>query len=260
MSRAMAANLPIGPVQVYWNDVRLGSPKSQATVRYNKDTVQQKDEQTGQPVMSHKTGETCEVDVVIADFMPAQMRYIYDQATGYATPGTINTVNYESAGSEVFRYREDHKLSGTDSITVNGAGYESGTVKVFKSDFSNAPDGYTKGTDWTGTNTVGTVARLGGGSITDGETVIVEYNQSSTASVNYAGGERSDFEAKLRLVHELDSGKRLQFYAYRAKKTGASDIAIQMAAEFGGIAMTFVCLADLAQAPGKQLFKWAEEA
>ena len=258
MSRDMAASLPIGPVQMYWNDVRLGSPKTQATIRYNKDTVQQKDEQTGQQVMSHKTGETCEVDVVIADFRPEQMRYAYDQSTGFATPAVINTVNYTSTASVTFRYREDIKLSGTANATVAQAGFTSGTISVFKSDFSNAPDGYTEDTDFTATAIGGTIARKGS-VITDGETVIVEYNNTSNAVKLDAGGERADFEASLRLVNILDSGKMLQFYAHRAKKIGASDVAVQMAAEFGGIAMTFVCLAKLTEAPGKQLFYFAEE-
>ena len=33
-----------------------------------------------------------------------------------------------------------------------------------------------------------------------------------------------------------------------------------MAAEFGGIAMTFMLLADLTKKPGKQLINWAKEA
>ena len=260
MSRAMAATLPIGPVQIYWNDLRLGSPKSAATIRHNKDSVPQKDEQTGQVVMNHKTGETCEVDVVIQDFQLDQMRYVYDQATGYATPGTINTANYDASTSTTFRYREDVELSGVATTTLAGAGFESGTINVFKSDFSNAPDGYTSGTDFTSTSSTGNVARIAGGDITDGDTVIVEYNQSATSVALYAGGERADFEAELKLVHILDDGKLLQVTGYRAKKIGASDIAINMAAEFGGIAMTFMLLADLTKKPGKQLINWAKEA
>jgi len=260
MSRAMAATLPIGPVQIYWNDVRLGSPKSAATVRHNKDSVPQKDEQTGQVVMNHKTGETEEVDVVIQDFQLDQMRYALSQATGYATPSVINTVNYKASTTTTFRYREDQELDGTTAVTLDGAGFVSGSIKVFKSDFSNAPDGYTSSTDFTSTASTGGLARLAAGDITDGDTVIVEYNQSATSVVLYAGGERADFEAELKLVHILDDGKLLQYTGYRAKKIGASDIAINMAAEFGGIAMTFMILADLTKAPGKQLSNWAKEA
>ena len=260
MSRAMAATLPIGPVQIYWNDVRLGSPKSAATVRHNKDSVPQKDEQTGQMVMSHKTGETEEVDVVIQDFQLDQMRYALSQATGYATPSIINTVNYSASTSTTFRYREDQTLSGITAVTLDGAGFESGSIKVFKGDFSNAPDGYTSGTDFTSTSSTGNVARIASGDITDGDTVIVEYNQSATSVSLFTGGERADFEAELKLVHILDDGKLLQYTGYRAKKIGASDVAINMAAEFGGIAMTFILLADLTKAPGKQLSNWAKEA
>ena len=68
MSKSVASTLPVGPVSIYWNDKRMGSPKSQATVRYNKETVQSGLEDAGVNVLSHKTKETCEVDVVIADF------------------------------------------------------------------------------------------------------------------------------------------------------------------------------------------------
>jgi hypothetical protein len=63
----------------------------------------------------------------------------------------------------------------------------------------------------------------------------------------------ADFEAELVLTHQTDNGKYMTFRFYRAKKMGASDIAIQMAAEFGGVAMTFKVLADMTKAPGKQL-------
>jgi len=260
MSRAMAAMLPIGPVQVYWNNVRLGSPKSAVTIRHNKDSVSQKDEQTGQVVMSHKTGETCEVDAMFQDVSIAQLRYQFDQAIDYATAGTINTVNYKASTSTTFRYREDLELSGVAASTLSEAGFIAGTINVFKSDFSNAPTGYVSSTDFTSTAATGNVTRISGGDITDGETVIVEYNQTATCSAVYAGGNRADFEAELKIVHELDDGKHLQWTCYRAKRIGANDVAINMAAEFGGLAATFVILADLSKAPGKQLIELAKEA
>jgi hypothetical protein len=101
---------------------------------------------------------------------------------------------------------------------------------------------------------------VSGGSISDGDSVHIEFNANTTVSLLSSGGELADFEANLKLVHENDSGKKLQFYAYRAKKTGASDVAIQMATAFGGVPMTFVCLADMSQPQGKQLFQWALES
>ena len=74
MSTNVAKTLPIGPCEIYWNDVRLGSPKSQATIRYNKETVQAGLEDAGLNVISHKIKETAEVDVVIADFKIDQLR------------------------------------------------------------------------------------------------------------------------------------------------------------------------------------------
>jgi len=61
-------------------------------------------------------------------------------------------------------------------------------------------------------------------------------------------------------VHINDNGKNVQFYAHRAKKIGASDIAISMADAFAGIPMTFHVLADLTKPIGKQLFEWSVEA
>jgi hypothetical protein len=103
------------------------------------------------------------------------------------------------------------------------------------------------------------VKRLGASTIADLETVKVFYNQSATADSVLVGGKFADFEAELRLVHILDSGKALQFRFFRAKKSGASDVAINMADAFPGIPMTFHCLADLTQAPGQQLFRIDKE-
>ena len=259
MSTNVAKTIPIGPCEIYWNDVRLGSPKSAATIRYNKETVQAGLEDSGMNEISHKTKETCEVDVVIADLKLSQMRYALDQVADFANQSTISTAAYDASTSTVFRFKENHKLSGTDAITVDQASFDTSTIMVFKSDYSNTPDGYTKGTDYTATAAAGTVARLAGGSITDGETVIIEYNEAATATRLGAGGLMADFEAALRIVHTLNDGKKLQFYGYRAKKIGASEVAIQMAAEFGGIPATFHLLADLSKTPGKQLFYWAQE-
>lgn len=260
MSKAVASTLPVGPVQIYWNDVRMGGPKSQASIRYNKETVQAGLEDSGVNVLSHKTMESCEVDVTLADFKMHQLRYVYDAATEFAATPAIATIPYDASTSTVMRFQETHQLNSTDNATLDQAGYMTGTIMVFKSDWSNTPDGYTKGTDYTSDNTAGTVARIAGGDISDGDTVYIEYNESATVSLIASGGELADFEADLRLVHKLDNGKQVQFYAYRAKKIGASDVAISMADVFGGIPMTFHILADMTEPAGKQLFHWTKEA
>ncbi len=260
MSKAVARTIPMGPVKAYWGDVLLGSPKSTAVVRYNKETVQAGLEDSGVDVMSHKTKETVEVDIMIADFKNHQNRYTYDQANEFAATPVINALAYDESTSTVMRFSELHKMSGTTSITVDGAVFLTGTIMVFKSDWSNTPDGYARGTDYTATSSVGTVARVSGGDIDDQDTVFIEYNSTTTVSLLGAGGQLADFEATLRLIHEDDSGKNIQFYAYRAKKIAASDIAIAMADAFAGIPMTFRILADMTQPVGKQLFKWAVEA
>jgi len=260
MSQAVEKTLPVGPVQLYWNDVRLGGPKSTFVVRHNTETVQSKQEDTGLNVGSHKTGETMEVDVVISEFKPHQLRYVYAAANEFAATPVINSVAYDASTSTVMRFNESHLMSGTANITLDQAGYMTGTIMVFKSDFSNTPDGYTKGTDYTSTGAAGTVARISGGSIADQDTVYIEYNESATVEKMGFGGELADFEAAFRAVHKLADGKQLQFYAYRAKKIGASDIAIAMADQFAGIAMTFHILADLSKPVSKQLGHWSEEA
>ena len=260
MSQAVEKTLPVGPVQIYWGDVRLGSPKSTFVVRHNTETVQSKQEDTGLNVGSHKTGETMEVDVVISEFKLSQLRYVYAAADEFASTPVINSESYDASTSTVMRFNELHKLSGTANITVDGAGYESGTIKVWKSDFSNTPDGYTQGTDFTADNAAGTVARIDTGDISDQDTVYIEYNQSATVEKMGFGGELADFEATFRAIHKTADGKQVQFYAYRAKKIGASDIAIAMADAFAGVPMTFHILADLAQPVAKQLGHWSVEA
>jgi hypothetical protein len=258
MSKDMAANLLIGPVQMYWNDIRLGSEKSSATIRYSAETVQIKDEETGQSIISRKVGEMCEVDLTLAEFDLAQMRYVFAQANSRLSATTLNTTNYETNTSTIFRFREDVTFAGTASVTLAQAGFIASTIKVYKCDYTNAPDGYTSSTDFTSSSAAGTIARLAGGDIADKATVYVEYNMTATSTVISVGGELADFEAALRLVHETDDGKVLQFLGYRAKKIGASDVAINMASEFGGVPMTFH-LADKSKTPGKQMFEWAKE-
>ena len=89
-------------------------------------------------------------------------------------------------------------------------------MQVFKSDFSNAPDGYALSTDYTGTASVGTINRLSGGSITSGDEVVIEYNEAVDAQVVNAGGSLVDFEGVLLLVHELNTGKALQIKLRRS--------------------------------------------
>jgi len=260
MSKAVAATKPIGPCEIYWGDVRLGSPKSAATFRYNKETVQYSLEDSGVNVGSHKTMESMEVDVMLDDFKTAQNRYTYDAANEFAAAPVINAIAYDESTSTVMRFREDHELSGTANVTIDQAGFNTSTMMVFKSDWSNTPDGYTKGTDYTATESTGVVARLAAGDIEDGDCVHIEYNESATVQRLGVGGQLADFEATLRIVHINDNGKQIQFYAHRAKKIGASDIAISMADAFAGIPMTFHVLADLTKCVGKQLFEWTVEA
>lgn len=255
MSNKVAETMPIGPVQVYWNDIRIGSPKSAMTLRYSEETVQYGLEDSPVNVGSYKTKEVAEIDVVIADLKMDQLRYVYASAADYDDRTSLLSVGYVASSATVFRFKEDIRLSGTTAVAVAQAGYETGTVKVYKSDLSET---YTAGTDYTATGT--DIQRIDTGGIDTGETVIVHYNQSATAAVAFAGGKLADFEAPLRLVHILDTGKSLQLYCYRAKKVGASDIAISMADAFGGVPMTFHLIADMTQAPGKQLFYWSKEA
>ena len=260
MSKAVAATKPIGPCEIYWGVVRLGSPKSAATFRYNKETVQAALEDSGVNVMSHKTLETMEVDVMLDDFKNHQNRYTYDQANEFAATPVINAIAYDESTSSVMRFREDHEMVDEDNITLNNSAYLTGTIMVFSSDWSNTPDGYAKGTDYTSSGAAGTVARIDGGGISNNDTVHIQYNQTATVSRLGVGGQLADFEDTLRIVHINDNGKSIEFYAHRAKKIGASDIAFAMADAFAGVPMTFHILADLAQPIGKQLFEWKVEA
>lgn len=254
MSRASLEYLPIGPVQIYWNNVRLGSPRSNATVRYSKETVQFGYEDSTVNVGSYKTKETCEVDVTIADFKIENLRYVYDQASSMTARSTLDSASYKDNQSTVFRFKEEIKLSGTASAALAQGGFVVNTITVMKMDNTTT---YTKGSDYSATG--GTIKRLGASTISTGDTVMVFYNQSATADSVLVGGKFADFEAELRLVHILDTGKSLQFRFYRAKKIGASDTAINMADAFPGIPMTFHCLGDMTYAPGQQIFRVDKE-
>ena len=260
MSTTVAESLPIGPVQAFWQDNRLGSLRSQANIRFSRDSVQQRLEDAPGNVASFKTMETCEIDLVVADMKMAQMHRIFAQASSYSARTTLDPVGYHSATSSIIFYGpEAVKLTGTTPVALDQAAIaETSTVKVLKSDFSTE---YTKTTDWSiSTAAVGTIKRGAAGSIADGETVLVYYKATATNAIAFVGGKFADYEGHLRLVHTLETGKHLQFYAPRAKVVAASDVAIQMAAEFGGIPVTFHCLLDMTLPPGQQLAYWSKEA
>ena len=258
MSQTTASRVPIGPCQLFWNAVRLGRPKSMVTVRHSKDTVVGKAEDTGADIILRKTGETCEVDVVVADLKPSQLQYVYDSASQWGSNSTVDPIARTATVTiSNFIFMESHLLSGTSNATVDRTGWTSGTVKVFSSDWETE---CTSGTDYTSDDSAGTLAREAAGDISDNSVVHVQYTQSAAADVVYAGGKLVDFEAALTISHELENGKVLMFYGWRAKKIGASDVAVQMAAEFGGVPMTFKLLADESRNPVQQLFLWAVEA
>ncbi len=258
MSQTVAGTLPIGTVQAYWNGVRMGSPGSQATVRYNKDTINFGLQDAPVFAGSYKTRETVEVDVMIADLRPEQLRYVYDQAKAVDDRGTLKSSVFVDSSATVLFFKEDLAMSGTAEMTLAQAGIaETSTVQVLSTELTP----YTQGTDWSITNAAaGRIKALGGGSINAvAETVIVHYKQSATSDTVMLGGIFFGLEGELILVHICDNGKLLQFKAPRARHTGASDIAVQAAAAFGGIPMTFTCLADHALPPGKQLCQWGKQ-
>lgn len=258
MSRTVAKTLPIGPIQAYWNDVRLGSMRSQMVVRYNKETVNGRLEDNGSDIISKKIGETCEVDLFVADLKLEQMKYIFDQADSY-TNTTISSENYTATTTSTMRSKENITFTGTAWSTLSEAVFLTTTIKVFNSEYSNTPDGYTDETDFTACCVTGNIARIEGGDIATGATVVVEYNANVTVSKISVGGTLFDFEGALRCIHYLADGKKFQFYAPRAKHIGASDTAIQIAAPYEGQAMTFKILADMSLPPKEQLFVWSEQ-
>lgn len=256
MSQTVSKTLLIGAVNAYWSDARLGSAMGTAAIRRSIESVQYGLTDAQVNVGSRKTKEIIEIDIVVADFKLHQMQLAYGQAESIESSTTIFANGYTSSFANfVHRFKEEVMLTAETAVTLNQAGWETGTINIFNSEYSNTPDGYTRVTDWTGTSSVGTIQRVSGGSISDGDVVMVEYNQSATSAVNYVGGKLADYEGELRLSHQCDDGKYLTITAYRAKRIGASDFAIQMATEFGGIAMTFHCLADMSKVPGKQIIE-----
>jgi len=256
MSTAVAKTLPIGPVQVYWNKVRLGSMKSQAAISQSFETVQQGLQDGGVPVISRRTGERVEVSVVIDDFKISQYRYVQANAMDWEDMDTIQAKNYTATGSVTMRFEEEHLLSGTANATLDRTGFTTGTIEVWSSDWSTM---YTRGTDYTATEATGVISREAAGDISDQDVVHVLYDNSATVTVGYGGGQMADFYGVLTLVHVLEDGKNLQFNAWRAKRIGDTETTISLAAEFSGHPITFVLLADMTKNPGKQLFYFAVE-
>ena len=259
MSRAMAATLPIGPAQIFWNDVRLGSPKTTVTIRYTKNSVIGRVSDNPLEVIQQRFGEVMEIDVLIADFKIDQLRRVYDQAESFESADTLKgSPIYDASTSTVMLFGpEEIRLVGTTPTTVKRSSFDSGTVQVFKSDYSTQ---YTQGTDFTATASTGNIARIGAGGIADPETVLVYYEKAVTVEQVQMGGRFPDFEAPLRVTHELQDGKFLEFFFHRAQKMGGTDIQIQTEAEFAGTPMTFKILGKLDETPGTQLGRVLIEA
>ena len=260
MSQDFAKTFPIGPTIAYFNGVRVGTPMANAAIKYTREDVSQRADFFGVDIAGYRTFTGLEVTLAVADLKLTQLRQLLNRASSRSARTTLSGDIYTATTSHVFRYKQDVTLSGTAFTTLDGAAFDSANIIVYKSDYSNGPDGYTKGTDWSGTAANGTVGRIAAGDISDQDTVVVEYQTSANAAVLGWGGALEDIEGALWLTHEMNDGKLLQIKVWRAKVIGDTEMTINMKEQYGGTAITFRAFADVSKTKGKALCEIAIES
>jgi hypothetical protein len=131
--------------------------------------------------------------------------------------------------------------SGTAS-TLSAAGALAATTNVWKRDFSQL---YVKATDYT--QTTSQITRIGAGSITSGEEVLVSYDGTASNAIALLLGKGNGFlrsSLKVSFV-ESSSGYPIWFETTYASPVGDLSLVINHASDWAGIDVQWRVLADL---------------
>ncbi len=255
MSQTVARRIPIGPVQVYLGDYRLGTGKSQATLNWNYDLITGRTGDNLTEINCRKGNETATMVVTIADLKPIQLRNAMGQAATL-TNNTMITNNYLAATTVVMRREEVFGFAtGITSLSFAKV-YVSDTVKVYSLDYETE---YASAVDFTCTLSKA-FERIAAGAILTGQYVNVHYDGETTATYIRGGGADALIEKELKLVGADAAGKFIQFRAWRAVREGAMNIQINAKGEYEGAQLTFRLLGSVSSYnKGSQLFEIAIE-
>jgi hypothetical protein len=235
----------LGLGDIYINDAYVGALKG--TVNFTA-AVEYAYGRPGNMIADSRADRISEeamIEAEICDFKLSQLR---------TALGITGALVDESAN---IRKREQLTLASTTAKTTAQTMIAASQV-VSKLDRSII---YTSGTDYSVGTT--TVARKTGGAITDGQTILIEYNFADTdAKALKLGGELlTPATFRLDFTHEMEDGKTVQIQFYKALAN--TDFSLVFSERSSGTytvhGMRFKALADLTKPQGNQLFRIIEE-
>ncbi len=100
MSQTVARRIPIGPVQVYFNNQRLGTSKSRAVLNWTYNLATGRTGDNVAQINARKIDEEATIEVTIADMKASQIRYAMAQAKSLESITTLLTTNYLASGTQ----------------------------------------------------------------------------------------------------------------------------------------------------------------
>lgn len=242
---AQPRRLLLGMGDIYINDVFVGNAKGSVEFQYTPEYAYQRPGNSIADVEAQRTSENVVLRTQICDFKTAQLR----RALG------INQAVF--SGTSTMRVQDVLGLSGTADLSLTKTAV-AGTMKVTKLDRST---NYVSGTDYSAT--ASTIARKSGGSITDPENVIVEYDvsQANTNAVQVGGEKTTPNTFRVDFVHKDASGKLIQVTLYKALVT--TDLTLAFSEKQSGTYtvhdLMFKALVDTTKVMGKNMFEIVEE-
>ena len=258
MSNTVARRIPIGPCQVYVNDVRIGSPGSSAVLNYSYDVVTGTTGDNVAEVSARKTNERGTVQIEVSDLKTSQLRYAWEQAKSIYTL-SLMTSHYLASTSVTMRKGPlQLALTGsglTDGLVSAPDTFTSASVVVYSQDYETE---YTQDTDFSTNTTCDGIFRTTGGSISSGDYVQIHYNASLTASYIRAGGADALVEDDIKLVIIDAAGKMAQLRCWRAVREGDMNLTLNHKDGYPGMTLTYRLLANTSSyIKGSQLFEFS---
>lgn len=252
MSQTVARRIPIGPVQVYLNDQRLGTSKSRAMLNWTYAMVYGRTGDNVGQINARKIDEEATIEVTISDLKASHIRYAMAQAKSLETISNILTSNYLATVTGTV-WRSQQSKMGTGSNISTPFAFESGTVLVYSMDYETE---YAITTDFLTSGANGTITHVSSGGINSGSYVNIHYKGYPPVAYIRGGGADDVQEGKLVLSGVDAAGKYFQFTAWRAKREGAFPIVVNQKDEYPGQTLTFRLMADVTNySKGSQLFE-----
>jgi len=233
-------DIPIGLGQIYYGNVRVGSPKSSVVIHAAVTNVVSKAGNMLEQVKVTPVGSELTLTANIQDLKLDQLRVALGISANKGTGGTLR------------KSEEINFVSGTIALSETPV---ADSVKVHKLDYS---EDYVSGTDYSisGQNIVRDIS----GSIASGEVVVVDYDfvDSSATTIKW-GTDKVAIEKELKFVHELSNGKLVQFTFHKAVVDGPLDLTFSEDAE-NAYPIVFRVLADPTKPEKERLMTIIQEA